>query len=147
MGMAWDTGAPLWPYQTPDILLRFLSFPAYFFAMPVANWLRLWLHIGTSYFVTGPLIIGWWWLLGFWLDRGLVKQSVSRRWLLFSLLVTLGLTLSWGAVITTLDSFRWWSHYGTYFRPLPTFLIMMRFLPLGSLVNCRWHIDWSFLHR
>jgi len=21
MGMAWDTGAPLWPYQTPDTLL------------------------------------------------------------------------------------------------------------------------------
>jgi hypothetical protein len=41
MGMAWDTGAPIWPYQTSDILLRLLNFPAYFISMPVTNALRL----------------------------------------------------------------------------------------------------------
>ena len=29
MGMAWDTGAPLWPYQTPDTLLFALNTPAF----------------------------------------------------------------------------------------------------------------------
>ena len=40
MGMAWDTGAPVWPHPTPDILLRFLNGPAYFVAMPIVNILR-----------------------------------------------------------------------------------------------------------
>jgi hypothetical protein len=128
MGMAWDTGAPVWPYQTPDILLRFLSFPAYIFAMPIANWLRLWVYTGASFFVTAPLILSWWRLLGFWLDRGMVKQSTNRRWFLFSLLLVLGLMLSCAAVIASQDSFHWWSRYGSYFRSLPTFLMMMRFL-------------------
>jgi len=114
MGMAWDTGAPVWPYETPDIMLRVLSFPAYILAMPIANWLRLWVWIGTSYFVTGPLILGWWWLLGFWIDRGLVRESGNRRWLLFSLLVCFSLMLSCTAIIALLDSSRWWSQYGIY---------------------------------
>ncbi len=41
MGMAWDTGAPIWPYQASDILLRLLNGPAYSVAMPIANLLRL----------------------------------------------------------------------------------------------------------
>jgi len=41
MGMAWDVGAPIWPYQTSDILLRLLNGPAYYVTMPIANTLRL----------------------------------------------------------------------------------------------------------
>lgn len=126
--MGWDTGAPIWPYQTPDITLRFLSFPAYILAMPIANWLRLWAHTGASYLVTGPLILGLWWLLGLWLDRGLVMDSKNKRWLLFALLLVLSLMLSWVAVIVSLDSFRWWSLYGSYTKFVPRSLIMMRSL-------------------
>jgi hypothetical protein len=30
MAMRWDTGAPLWPYQTPDTLLYAMNLPAYY---------------------------------------------------------------------------------------------------------------------
>ena len=128
MGMAWDTGAPLWPYQTPDIALRLLSFPAYIIAMPIANWLGLWLHIGASYFATGPLILGWWWLLGFWLDRELVGELRNRRWLVFSLLVVIGLMLLSVAVTACLDTYRWWLRYGSNLGSVSTALILIRSL-------------------
>jgi len=41
MGMAWDMGAPIWPYQASDILLRLLNGPAYSITMPIANLMRL----------------------------------------------------------------------------------------------------------
>ena len=128
MGMGWDTGAPVWPFQTPDILLRFLSTPAYIFAMPVVNWLRLWQFTGASYLVTTPLILGWWWLMGFVLGRGVVKQSRNRRWILFSMLVVIGLALFSGAILASLDAFRWLFRYGSYFSRVGTVLMFLRFL-------------------
>ena len=50
MGMGWDDGAPVWPYQTPNILLFTLNTPAYF----VANFFRLVENINEN----GLLIIG-----------------------------------------------------------------------------------------
>ena len=41
VGMGWDMGAPIWPYQAADILMRLLNCPAYSIVMPIANWLRL----------------------------------------------------------------------------------------------------------
>ena len=41
MGMAWDIGAPIWPYQASDILLRMINAPAFSIAMPIATLLRL----------------------------------------------------------------------------------------------------------
>jgi hypothetical protein len=73
MGMAWDTGAPVWPYQTPDILLRFLNGPAYFVASPTANAFRL---FGLKYYVTViPSVLIWWWLVGLRLNRGWLHVS------------------------------------------------------------------------
>ena len=62
MGMAWDTGAPIWPYQTSDILLRFLNGPAYSIAMPIASFLKL--AAPSHHFLVFPAILIWWWLLG-----------------------------------------------------------------------------------
>lgn len=76
MGMAWDTGAPVWPYQTPDILLRFLNGPAYFVAQPLANVFRLG---GPNHFLmVFPAILIWWWFLGVRLDSG--WGTVKSRW-------------------------------------------------------------------
>ena len=63
MGMAWDTGAPLWPYQAPDTLLFALNLPAYLIVAPVTYW-----KIG----VLGPIhylpmliaLLLWWSLVG-----------------------------------------------------------------------------------
>ena len=89
MGMGWDTGAPIWPYEAPDIFLRLLNGPAYSIAMPIANWLRL--AEPTHLFVVLPAILIWWWFLGFTLDRGL------GRWPFLAMVVVLVALLLWSA--------------------------------------------------
>lgn len=91
MGMAWDTGAPIWPYEASDIFLRLLNAPAYSIAMPLANWLRL--AEPTHLFVVVPAILIWWWFLGFTLDRGL------GRWPLLGMVVVLVALLLWSATV------------------------------------------------
>jgi hypothetical protein len=39
IGMGWDTGAPLWPFQTPDTLLFALNLPAFVFSHASARYL------------------------------------------------------------------------------------------------------------
>jgi len=73
MGMAWDTGAPIWPYQASDILLRLLNGPAYFIAVPLANILRL--AAPSHHLLVFPAILIWWWFLGLRLDDGLVRTK------------------------------------------------------------------------
>lgn len=75
MGMAWDTGAPIWPYQASDILLRLLNGPAYSIAMPVANVLRL--PAPMQFVLVIPAILIWWWFLGSTLDRGMVGWALA----------------------------------------------------------------------
>ena len=87
MGTAWDTGAPICPYQTSDILLRLLNFPAYFVAIPITSALRL-LATG-QYVLVFPGILLWWWCLGLKLDHGLVIAQSRWRWPVFSFLVVL----------------------------------------------------------
>src|SRR5689334_2533702 len=95
MGMAWDMGAPIWPYLTSDILLRLLNFPAYFIAMPIANALRL--FATGQYLIVFPAILLWWGFLGLQLDHGLVIAKSRWRWPVFSFLVVLALRLLWAA--------------------------------------------------
>jgi hypothetical protein len=125
MGMGWDTGAPVWPYQTPDFLLRLLNAPAYLIVVPIANTLKL---FGPGfYLLVFPAILVWWWFLGLRLDRGLVITKSRWRWPVFSLLVAFAVLLVWAAASICADSFRWWSQYvdATNLRAL---LIMTRLL-------------------
>jgi hypothetical protein len=89
MGMAWDMGAPIWPYQASDILLRLLDGPAYSITMPIANLLRL--AAPTHFLLVFPAILAWWWFLGLTLDRGLT------RWSFLGMLVVLVTLLLWAA--------------------------------------------------
>jgi len=126
MGMAWDMGAPIWPYQTSDILLRLLNFPAYFISMPIANALRL-LATG-QYLIVFPAILLWWWFLGLQLDHGLVIAKSRRRWPVFSFLVVLAILLMWAATSISAESFRWWFRYAGFYGGLNALLMMTRFL-------------------
>src|SRR5271156_22426 len=126
MGMAWDTGAPIWPYQTSDILLRLLTFPAYFIAMPITNALRL--VAPGQYLLVFPAIVLWWWFLGLQLDHGLVIAKSRWRWPVFSFLIVLAVLLLWAATSVSAESFRWWFRYAEVFSNLSALLMMMRFL-------------------
>ena len=117
MGMAWDMGAPIWPYQASDILLRLLNGPAYSIAMPITNLLRL--GAPAHLVLVVPAYLIWWWLLGFTLDRGLA------RWPLFGMLVVLVSLLLWSAV--AVRSLFWIGlDYRTF--DLSTALLILRFL-------------------
>ena len=125
MGMAWDTGAPLWPYQTPDILFFALNTPAFILAALPSNLLGL---IGSiRYVVLFPCVLLWWWFVGTVFDRRLLKPSVRKGWsrlvlssLLAAIFVILGAYGSW-------DTFRWWQNYGDSFLSW-RLLIVLRLL-------------------
>jgi hypothetical protein len=89
IGMAWDMGAPIWPYQASDILLRLLNGPAYSITMPIASLLRL--AAPMHLLLVVPVILTWWWFLGLTLDRGLT------RWSFFGMSVVLVALLLWAA--------------------------------------------------
>ena len=126
MGMAWDMGAPIWPFQTPDIILRFANLPAYLIAQPFINLLR-W-YPPRSYVVVFPAYVLWWWFIGARLDSGLVKPRQRNRWLLLISLMSLSILLMLAALITFNSAFRWWFQYGRDF-PIPNVVLMMvRFL-------------------
>lgn len=126
MGMAWDTGAPIWPYQTSDILLRLLNGPAYFVAIPFSNALRL--AAPNHYLLVFPAILLWWWLLGLGINHGLVITKSRWRWLVCSALVILAVLLLLAATFISANSFRWWFSYAEVFSSLSALLMMMRFL-------------------
>jgi hypothetical protein len=117
MGMAWDMGAPIWPYQASDILLRLLDGPAYSITMPIANFLKL--AAPTHLVLVVPAFLIWWWFLGLTLERRLA------RWPLFGMLVVLVALLLWSAVAVR-SVFR----FGLDYRPLDlsTALLILRFL-------------------
>jgi hypothetical protein len=83
MGMAWDIGAPVWPYETPQILLFALHFPAYIVAQPVAN--SLGLIAPDHYWVIVPAALLWWWFLGSQVDRRRVERPPFSIFVVFAL--------------------------------------------------------------
>src|SRR5438552_12630602 len=81
MGMRWDTGAPMWPYQTPEIILAILNAPAYFVAAPA--WWTLNLQSAEQrHPVLFLATIGLWFLIGRSIDNRLSvsKRAPSRPW-------------------------------------------------------------------
>jgi hypothetical protein len=125
MGMAWDMGAPVWPYQTPDILLRFLNGPAYFVAVPLSNFLGL--YASGSYALIFPAILIWWWFLGRRFDRGLGKNTACRRWPLFAILIGFAGVLLSAATVSAIHVLRWWLRYGEGLGTVQS-LLSLRFL-------------------
>jgi hypothetical protein len=113
-GMAWDTGAPLWPYQTPDTLLFALNIPAFLisglFAAPL-HYFDFGL-IGPLHYITFfPAIVVWWWSVGLYLDRPVTRHEDSKKhgltlflWLLALALIIIGTDQSRWA-------FQWWWTY------------------------------------
>jgi hypothetical protein len=126
MGMGWDTGAPIWPYQTSDILLRLLNGPAYFVTMPFSNAFRL--AAPNHYLLVFPAILLWWWFLGMRIDHGLVITKSRWQWPVFSALVVLAVLLLFAATSISVGSFRWWFRYAEIFSSLSALLMMTRFL-------------------
>ena len=124
MGMAWDMGPPVWPYQASDILLRLLNGPAYSVGMPIANVLRL--PAPLHFVVIAPFILIWWWFFGLTLDRG------TSAWRLLGMVSVLLTLLLWAT--TAIHSLFLLRLYPLSFDVLA----LLRFLTLlhGFLRSC-----------
>jgi hypothetical protein len=110
MGMAWDTGAPIWPYQTSDILLRLINFPAFVAAMPLANGFIL---LAPRYhFVVFPAGLVWWWIVGLGLDLQRASQPHRRSWSAFVPLLICFVLLTLAAIAEWTSVLDWYRKYG-----------------------------------
>jgi len=111
MGMAWDIGPPIWPYQTPAILLYSLNFPAHFVFQPVANSLRL--YSPTNYLLLLPATLLWWRYIGLRLEKRPVQGPYRYpRFVSATLIVVSGILL-WAALKTFTRTTHWWFTYGS----------------------------------
>jgi len=109
MGMAWDTGAPLWPYQAPDIFLKFINFPAYVIGVPLSNLLGL--RVPKHHLLVFPLAIAFWLMVGRLFQ--IRKRGHARRTLLNRGAVLLAIVVLLSCASAVLwDAYRWWNIYG-----------------------------------
>lgn len=124
MGMAWDTGAPMWPYQTPEILLAILNAPAYIIAAPV--W---WTFNLNSAEQRHPVLliasVALWFFVGRAIDdrRRATKRMPVRLWLRLLFVIVAGAAVYVGAR-QVFDGAAWWSKYGEFH--VASILILVR---------------------
>jgi hypothetical protein len=145
-GMAFDTGVPLWPFETPRMVVQALNFPAALVAYRLARAAGF-EHYWMQHTVLLGLLLVWWWWLGTRLDFGLVRPGriVIPRTL--TLLVSILALVSAAMGIYGLsDAISWWNLYGS-FAPDPLIRLgfgivgTVWFFALAALGACAvWHI-------
>jgi hypothetical protein len=125
MGEAWDTGASLWPYQTPEILFSALNTPSFVLGRPLANILQLTRPSDYLTIFTASLL--WWFCAGLFIDRQRPKQHSRKLRIRFGALCLLSLLLAMGGLEASVSAFRWWFTYSREFFTWNN-LIMIRTL-------------------
>ena len=106
MGMRWDMGAPVWPYQTAEILFFALNLPAYLLSNPITHAYQF---LGPRhYIVLFPVSVFWWYLVGIYFDCGVGTQRIHARWswFLFCVLAATGLFIGGAYMMQT--PWDWW---------------------------------------
>lgn len=108
VGMGWDTGAPLWPYQTPATLLFALNTPAYLIGVPIDR--ALGLYAPWHYLVLFPLFLCWWFFAGYALESAFWKGE-RLRWRWKGLAITCGVIFTAIGAAVLRDAVVWWTEY------------------------------------
>jgi hypothetical protein len=124
MGMSWDAGAPIWPYQASSLFLFAVNAPAYLLAAPFffLDHLRT---LPMRYPLMLPLILFWWWWIGTRIDFGILGRRRYRHPKLTAVvLVALAVALLYGATRGILDGLRWWKEYGGGFPAVYAILLI-----------------------
>jgi hypothetical protein len=83
MGMAWDTGAPIWPYEASLLVQQTINAPAFVLAAPFFLLPHMQI-MEVRYPVLLPVIVLWWWWLGTRIDFGILGRQRFRRPKLFA---------------------------------------------------------------
>jgi hypothetical protein len=111
-GMGWDTGPPIWPYQTSWILLQAINAPAYALDSPLCMLLGVRTN-QACLLLELPTILLWWWFIGWRIDFGLLPQrSVRQRRLWGTVLGVASLGFWSCAIYLVAQQVRFWSEYG-----------------------------------
>lgn len=111
MGMGWDTGAPIWPYRTPELLLPAIDRPARFLCAPIL-WALDRRFIAERYPVLLPFIVIWWHLVGRRLDFGLVPPAWRGAGKAFAVIsVFIGFGLACVGFARAIEATKLWSSY------------------------------------
>jgi hypothetical protein len=141
MGMGWDTGPPVWPYQTAWILLQAINAPAFALDLPVFLLLRVATDARLLLEVELPTIVLWWWFIGWRIDFGLLPQRDVRQrksWGATLGVVSLGI---WScAAYLIAEQVKFWSEHGEYGWRGPTLFLMRH---AGILCWCLFLGLWS----
>lgn len=133
MGMGWDTGPPMWPYETIPLISYAVNVPAYIVALPILKLLGL-RTTCLQYAVWFPLIVFLWWWVGVFIDFGLpIPRSASHPRLNAGLVLvgTVGLILL--AAHVCLEEYHWFRNYWPGHPPIYAVLSLRA---IGPTVWC-----------
>lgn len=112
IGMQWDMGGPVWPYQTPEIMFLALNLPASLLSNPINHMYHL--MVPKHYIVLFPLSLLWWYLVGVWLDLRVGEKLVPEKSVRFFVSLAVAMCLVLASLRFLLPALRWWRTYGDY---------------------------------
>lgn len=132
MGMAWDTGPPVWPYRAVPLFLFSVNAPVYILAAPFFSLLRLETVPARSP-VLLPLIVLWWWWIGTRIDFGVLGRRRYRHAKITArALLGVAVALLYVGIRVVFNEMHWWREYFQGFPPLRTILLR------GTLPEVLW---------
>jgi len=107
----YDTGAPLWPFQMPTILLALINAPALLLAKPFENLAGAYspIYHGVIILLATPLV--WWWL-GDRIDHGALRPPYRFPRVLGSILLLVALSIAIATFRDLLGGVKWWRKWG-----------------------------------
>jgi hypothetical protein len=115
MGMAWDTGAPMWPYRASSAILFAVNFPAFVLAAPFFLLGQLQTYPTRTMIL--PLIAFWWWWIGTRVDFGILgRRRYQYPKATAGILVAMAAGLLSWALYTGVSEFQFWKEYGLGLR-------------------------------
>jgi hypothetical protein len=130
MGMGWDTGPPIWPYQAVYLILFAVNAPAYVLTTPLLRLLSLH-ELSFQYAIWLPAIIGLWWWCGTRVDFGFLRtRKRGHPKLLAMTFFFMATALLSSSTYYVIGDIRWWIRYGHYHRPLYAFILLRTIGPL-----------------
>ena len=111
MGMAWDTGPPVWPYEASWMAFVAINAPAQVLCLPFFYLFDL-RTAPARYPLLFPVAVFWWWWLGRRIESGLLPSRPFRhRWLASAGFALPALGLYFVTAMMLLDDARFCSKY------------------------------------
>jgi hypothetical protein len=134
MGMAWDTGVPLWPYETPWIVFTIVNAPAALAGLAISNLAGL-EAFGERLPVYRTTAILLWVSVGVLIDRGVHRCHIRVEPWLLGAVAGAGLVCFCLGLASISSGVHWWSSYGAWSTSsILTFARIVAIVPWCALI-------------